>query len=115
MTDFPRWGQIYWVDFSPVLGSEQAGKRPAVVVSNEVLNQHGSVVVVVPITSQPAKRIYPHEVALPAGAIEAGRVLCNQVRTVTKERVGNHLADLTDEQLSHVNRALALILSLKTG
>lgn len=114
MADFPRRGQIYWVDLSPTKGSEQNGRRPAVIVSNDTTNQHGSVVVVVPLTSKVKHRNLAVNVYLPANdpLPQEGLVLCNQVRTVAKERLDGYRMDLSVSQLREVERALALLLSL---
>lgn len=114
MEGFPRRGQIYWVDFSPARGSEQDGRRPAVVVSNNITNQHSTIVTVVPLTSREQKKNYPQNVSLPAGMPlpKAGTVLCAQVRTISQERLEEHRADLSDEQMQKVDRALGKALGL---
>ena len=114
MTPFPRRGQIYWVDFSPTKGSEQAGRRPAVILSNDVANQHGSVVVVAPITSNTKGKVYPQNVLLPANdpLPKAGLVLCGQIRTVSKERLDGHRAELSSAQLRKAERALCAVFGL---
>lgn len=114
MPDFPRRGQIHWVDFSPALGSEQAGKRPAVVVSNDVANRNSTVVTVVPLTRTIPRKNYPQNVTLEANRPlpEPGTILCGQVRTVSKERFRGYRADLSAEQVEQVDRALATALGL---
>lgn len=114
MADFPRRGQIYWVDFSPARGSEQDGRRPAVIVSNDVANQHGSVVTVVPITSAPQKKKYPQNVPLPENQPlpQAGTVYCGQVRTIAKQRLETIRGELSKSQLREVERALCVVFSL---
>jgi mRNA interferase MazF len=114
LTSFPRRGQIYWVDFSPTKGSEQSGRRPALIVSNDVANQHGSVVVVVPITSKTKNKKYPQNVLLPPNdpLPQAGLVLCGQVRTVSKERLDGYRADLSPVQMRKAERALCAVFSL---
>ena len=109
-----RRGQIYWVDFNPTVGSEQAGVRPAVVVSNDVANQRAATVTVVPCTTQLAPKQYPQNVRLPPNRplAEAGDVLCGQVRTVSKTRLKTYRADLSEDQLAAVDRALAVALGL---
>lgn len=76
------------VDFSPARGSEQAGTRPALVVSNDVDNQHSPVVILAAITSiLPTKR-YPFNVHLPAGPLpNEGTIMCGQLMTVDKTRL----------------------------
>ena len=107
-------GQIYWVDFNPTIGSEQAGMRPAVVVSNDIANVNASVVIVVPCTRTIREKRYPQNVFLPAGdpLPDAGEVLCGQVRTVAKERLREYRADVSAEQLTAIDRALAVALGL---
>lgn len=102
------------MDFSPVQGSEQGGRRPAVVVSNDVANQHGSVVTVVPVTSAPQKKKYPQNVPLPANdpLPQAGTIYCGQVRTISKKRLDGHRGDLSLSQLREVERALCVVFSL---
>lgn len=114
MEGFPRRGQIYWVDFAPARGSEQDGRRPALVVSNDITNQHSKVVTVVPLTSQAQKKPYPQNVSLPQGLPlpKAGTVLCAQVRTISQERLEEHRADLTVDQMRKVDRALGKALGL---
>lgn len=114
MADFPRRGQIYWVDLSPTKGSEQSGRRPAVIVSNDITNQHGSVVVIVPMTSKTKHKRLSVNVHLPANnpLPQEGLVLCNQIRTVAQERLDGYRADLSPSQLREVERAIALVLGL---
>jgi mRNA interferase MazF len=111
--DFPRRGEIYWVNFDPARGSEQAGKRPAVVVTNDVLNQHSPVVTVAPITSKLPRQRYPHIVRLPANSLLGeGAVLCNQLRTIAKDRLEGSIGALDAEQLAELERAVVVALGL---
>jgi mRNA interferase MazF len=97
----------------PARGSEQAGKRPAVIVTNDVLNQHSSVVTVAPITSKvPAKR-YPHVVRLPAKSLLGeGAVLCNQLVTIAKDRLEGNIGALEAEEFAELERAVVVALGL---
>lgn len=115
MADFPRRGQIHWVDFDPIRGSEQGGRRPAIIVSNNIGNQHSSVVVVVPLTRTKPKRPYPQVVSFPANdpLPEAGAANCGQVRTVSKDRLDGYRASVSRQQLAAVDKALAVALGLK--
>lgn len=111
---FPRRGEIYWVDFTPARGAEQEGKRPAVIVSNDTANHYAGTVTVVALTSTVYEKQYPQNVHLPAGVLEAeGTILCAQVMTIAKERLGNHLGDLPADKVLEVNRALAKALALQ--
>jgi mRNA interferase MazF len=110
----PRRGDIYWVDFSPTIGSEQSGRRPAVVVSNDIANRHASVVTVVPVTRTIPSKPYPHTVPLAAGEPlpYAGSILCAQVRTISKERLLDCTGVLSDDQIASVDTALKIALGL---
>jgi len=93
-----RRGEVYWVRLDPIEGSEQAGNRPAVIVSRDVINRHSPVVVVCPLTSAVNfTPLYPSDV--PAHAPEGGLradsvVLTLQVRAVAKARPGERLGKL---------------------
>jgi mRNA interferase MazF len=117
VADFPRRGQIHWVDFDPIKGSEQGGRRPAIIVSNEIANQHSSVVVVVPMSTAPQKRAYPQNVAFHATnpLPEAGTAYCGQVRTVSKDRLDGYRADASTEQMALIDKALAVALGLRSS
>jgi mRNA interferase MazF len=111
---FPRRGEIYTVDFSPSRGSEQAGRRPAVVVSNDVGNQYSPVVTVAAITSNVPTKIYRWNVPLSAGQPLplAGTIYCNQVLTIAKDRLENHRGDLSPTQVAALDQALRVALGL---
>lgn len=101
------------VDFDPARGSEQAGTRPACVVSNEVANQRSPNVTVVAITSTIPKKQYPFNVHLPEGVLpRQGTILCAQVMTISKERLIRHRGDLSADQLRDVDEALRVSLGL---
>jgi len=116
LADFPLRGQIWWVDFNPTIGSEQSGIRPAVIISNDVANQHSPVVTVVPMTRTVPKRPYPQNVSVPANRPlpDASTIYCGQVRTVSKQRLRDYRGDLEPEHLEAVNAALAKALGLPT-
>lgn len=76
----PERGDIVWLEFDQRRGHEQAGRRPALVVSPEVYNRKAGLALVCPITS--SVKGYPFEVAIPRGSKVAGVVLCDQIRSV---------------------------------
>jgi mRNA interferase MazF len=95
---------IFLASLDPVQGSEQAGKRPVLVVSREAINQLLAVVNVIPITSRksPARIIYPNEVLLPTAQVGLrvdSIALCYQIRTLDKNRLTQPLTEVTDEQV----------------
>jgi mRNA interferase MazF len=103
MTPVARW-ELYRVDLEPTLGSEQGGDRPALIVSNDGFNAHFPVVTVVPLTGARRKRrrTYPFEVRLPCGAAgnaEDSIVMPQQVRTISKMRLGERIGILSDRGL----------------
>lgn len=104
------------VDFNPARGSEQAGERPALVVSNDIGNQHGSDVIVAAITATIPSKQYPHCVSLlgrPRGPLpRPGTILCSQLVTVDKARLGDFRGALSPAQVQQVNAALRASLGL---
>jgi mRNA interferase MazF len=102
----PRRGEVYQVDFSPARGSEQAGRRPAVVISLDSFNTRMPVVVVAAVTSQ--VKSYVFTVDLPEGKpLERhSQVLAFQVMTVDKTRLAQYAGSLDADQLSRLKDAL---------
>ncbi len=104
---FPRRGEIYMVNFNPARGSEQAGIRPALVVSNDVANKVSPNVTVVAITKTIPKRQYPFNVHLPAGDLpREGTILCAQLMTISKERLMRHRGQVDDQIMAAVDEGL---------
>ena len=114
-----RRGEIVTVSLDPVLGSEAARTRPAVVVSNDSANATATrlgrgVVTVVPVTSN-VTRIYPFQVLLPAGQTglrQDSKAQAEQVRSVAVERVGQRVGHLPAELITELDQALRIHLSL---
>lgn len=89
---------VYWADLNSVVGREQAGHRPVLVVSNDIENQMDNVTIV-PVTSRkPGRRIYPNEVGFNLMEKEA-IVLCHQIRTISKRRLSKKIETLSDRVL----------------
>lgn len=111
----PRRGHLYYADLDPVMGSEQGGRRPVLVLQNDVGNQHSPVTIVASVTSVPARVARPTDVSIlpgPSGLSQPSRILLNQIRTVDKRRLGRRLGSLTEEQMAQVEEALKLSLGL---
>ncbi len=90
---------IRWADLNPVIGREQAGHRPVLILSNDIENIM-EIVTVIPITSRKkGRRIYPNEVAFTLEGKEA-ILLCHQIRTLSKRRIGKKIASL-DSRIRH--------------
>lgn len=112
---FPRRGEIYWVDLDPIIGSEIAKTRPALVISNDIGNQFAERVIVAPISSASTTKVYPFEVLLePAdgGLPRTSKVLMDQIRTVDKQRLGKRVGVVSDARLQEVNAAIRLSLEV---
>jgi len=114
MVSQPRRGEVYWADLEPVLGSEQGGKRPVIVVQNDIGNRYSATTVIVPVTSSPAKSWYRVNVVLPEGVLPKPSVAkCSQMRTIDKRRLASGpVARLDDATMGRVNEALLISLGL---
>jgi mRNA interferase MazF len=103
VSKLPFQWSVFAVDLDPVLGSEQAGRRPILVVSRETSNAALPVVTVVLITRRKrGRRIYPNETLLPkgtAGLVHDSIAMAHQLRTLSKERIGKHLGQLNDPEI----------------
>ncbi len=112
---WPRRGEVYWVNFDPARGVEQAGRRPAVVVQNNRGNEFSSYTVVAAISSAPLPRVYPFTVPLDqgtAGLPRAGHVNCAQLLTIDRSRLEHRIGILPDDVLRQVDAALRYELDL---
>jgi mRNA interferase MazF len=112
---FPRRGEVYRVNLDPTVGFEIAKTRPAVIISNDIGNQHAERVIVAPISSGNTSKIYPFEVRLAAG--EAGlskvsKVLLDQLRTVDKARLGHRIGVLISERMNEIAQAIRVSLAV---
>lgn len=113
----PRRGDVVSARLGSAEGSEQAGTRPVVVVSNDGFNEVMPVVTVLPITTRRrGRRVYPSEVVLDAGAgglRNESLVLAHQVRTMAKGRLGRSIGRLDPEEVAGIDAALRLHLDLE--
>jgi mRNA interferase MazF len=111
---FPRRAEIYQVDFGVPQGSEQGGQRPALVVSNDVSNQHSHNVIVAAITTNLDRARFPQNVLIAAGELPKDSVvLGEQLRTIAKERLRQNRGQLDSATMVGVDNALKTILELK--
>ena len=104
-------GDICWADLNPVRGSEQAGLRPVVILSNDVFNQHSGTVIAVAITSQPQRAGFPLTLEL-SGPRWPKRswVKISQIRTLSVERLGKKIGAVTPEEIEQIVEGLNEIL-----
>jgi mRNA interferase MazF len=112
---FPRRGEIYWVNLDPTVGTEIAKTRPALVISNDIGNQHAEHVIVAPISSQKTNQVYPFEVLIPqreGGLRQHSKVLLDQICTLDKHRLGNWIGQLSHDRMLEVDQAVRLSLNV---
>ncbi len=115
--NYPRRGEVYLVNFDPVVGSEIRKTRPALILQNDVGNRHSPLTIVSAITSQYEEPLYPTEVLLKAGeggARKDSAILLNQIRSVDKRRLVRRLGTVRPDTMYKVNRALQISLGLVT-
>ena len=114
MSAYPKRGEVYFVELRGSQGSEQQGIRPALVVSTNLNNQFSSVVTVVPITHTIPKKLFPQNVLISAGVLDAlpNTAYCGQIQTIDKRRIKRFYAVLDSAVLEAVNRALRTYLDL---
>ncbi|MBQ8201887.1 MAG: type II toxin-antitoxin system PemK/MazF family toxin [Clostridia bacterium] len=109
-------GDIYRADLDPVVGSEQGGTRPVVIIQNDIGNLHSPTVIVAAITTRHKKPHLPVHVPITAqesGLARDSVVLTEQVRTLEKSRLTRYLGALSEAAMRRIDRALAM--SLGTG
>ncbi|MDR0518831.1 MAG: type II toxin-antitoxin system PemK/MazF family toxin [Clostridiales Family XIII bacterium] len=110
-------GDIYYADLNPVVGSEQGGIRPVLIIQNDVGNRHSPTVIVAAITSRAMKTTLPTHCVLGAanGLGRDSLVLLEQIRTIDKQRLKDCVGALGQEVMQGVDRALAVSVGLDGG
>ena len=112
-----RRGDIYYADLRPVVGSEQGGVRPVLIIQNDVGNKHSPTVICAAITSKMNKAKLPTHVELNTrrcDMVKDSEILLEQLRTIDKQRLRERICHIDDELLERVNRALMVSLELNT-
>jgi mRNA interferase MazF len=108
-------GEIYYADLSPVVGSEQGGVRPILIIQNDVGNKYSPTVIVAAITSQINKARLPTHVAITAqdfGLPKDSVVLLEQIRTIDKKRLREKVGKFDDEMMKKIDEALKISVGL---
>ena len=116
MNETIKRGDVYYADLSPVVGSEQDGTRPVLIVSNDVGNKYSPTIVVVPITSRgmTKKRLPTHVLIQKPDLMTIGSVvLTEQIRAIDKCRLKDFVCELPSEIMSKVGTTILISLSLK--
>ena len=111
-------GEIYYADLSPVVGSEQGGVRPVLIVQNDVGNRYSPTVIAAAITSQKDKARLPTHIRLQAtgsGLARDSVVLLEQIRTLDKQRLKERMGRLDEVSMTLVDRALQVSFGLDSS
>ncbi len=117
MDNSVKRGDIFYADLSPVVGSEQGGVRPVLIVQNDTGNRHSPTVIAAAITSQTGKARLPTHIELSAktyGLTKDSVVLLEQIRTLDKKRLREHMGRLDETQMQRVDNAIAVSFGLHT-
>ena len=109
-----RRGDVYHANLNPVIGSEQGGFRPVLVIQNNIGNQYSPTVIVAAITSKSKNKMSTHVLLGDIDGLERGSVvLLEQLRTLDKRRLGNYIVTLDNQQMQKVNKGLQISIGLK--
>ena len=112
-----RRGDIYYADLRPVIGSEQGGVRPVLIIQNDVGNKHSPTVICAAITSRMNKAKLPTHVELSTsrcGMVRDSVILLEQLRTIDKQRLKERICHIDRDLQEEVDRALMISLELDT-
>ena len=113
MKDFPKRGEVWLVNWNPARGSEQAGRRPALVIQNDIGNEMAPTTIVAAISS--SVKIFPMNVKIDPleGGLDLPSIIkTSQILTVAKERLEKRLGRLSTKKMEDVNKAIKLSLNL---
>ena len=109
-------GDIFYADLSPVVGSEQGGIRPVIIIQNDIGNRYSPTVIVAAITSQINKAKLPTHVEISSteyGLNKDSVILLEQIRTLDKKRLKEKIGHMTEEDMKKVNKSLLISLNLQ--
>jgi len=113
MGNLPKRGEVWIVNWNPSRGSEQAGRRPALIIQNDIGNEYSPTTIVAAISS--SVKIYPINVEIrpPEGGINTPCIIkTSQILTVSQDRLEKRLGQINEQKLQEVNQALKLSLAL---
>lgn len=108
-------GNIFYADLSPVIGSEQGGVRPVLIIQNNIGNKYSPTIIVAAITSQIQKAKLPTHVEIEAethGLEKNSVILLEQIRTIDKQRLREKVTSIDEKMMTRVNEALKISLGL---
>ena len=106
-------GEIYYADLDPVIGSEQGGERPVIILQNNKGNRHSPTVIVAPLTSNRVKTTLPTHVEISAkGLRTTSLVLLEQIRTIDKQRISDYVGAVSDSDMKLIENAVLISLEI---
>ena len=108
-------GQIYYADLSPVVGSEQGGYRPVLIIQNDIGNKYSPTIIGAVITSRKTKANLPTHIWLnnECGLPKESMVECEQVRTLDKKRLKDFMGQVSEEVMQEIDKGLKISFALK--
>lgn len=107
-------GEIYYADLSPVVGSEQGGIRPVLILQNDMGNKHSPTTIVAAITSRKTKAVLPTHVSITADCLKTqSTVLLEQIRTIDKTRLDEYIGKIDKDTMSAVDKAIIVSFGIK--
>jgi len=116
MSEDIKRGDLFYADLSPVVGSEQGGIRPVLIVQNDVGNKYSPTIIAVAVTSQLTKAKLPTHIELKAedyGLAKDSVALCEQIRTLDKRRLKEKIGRLTKSKIREINNAMLISLGFE--
>ena len=115
MDSTAKRGDIFYADLSPVVGSEQGGTRPVLIVQNDTGNKHSPTVIAAAITSQTGKARLPTHINIAGGSVGLSKdsvILLELIRTIDKRRLREHMGRLDDQHMALINDAIVVSFGL---
>ena len=110
-------GDIYYADLSPIIGSEQGGIRPVLLIQNDVGNRHSPTIICAAITSRMNKAKLPTHIEISSGRyhlVKDSVILLEQIRTIDKQRLREYVCHVDSRMMGKVNHAIQISLGLDT-
>ena len=108
-------GDLFWVNLDPTRGSEQAGRRPVVVIQNNIGNEAAVTTIIAPLTTKDFSKVYPVNVCLPKGTgglKSRSTVLLSQIRTIDRSRLEARIGQVPPMYLKKIDQAIKTSLAL---
>ena len=106
-------GDVFYANLSPVVGSEQGGMRPVLVIQNDKGNKYSNTIIIAPISKKMSKPPIPTHVIFSDEALDyVSMILCEQLRTIDKQRLGQCICTLAEDTMLKVDQAIKVSLNL---